>query len=104
MLEKKVCPEAKEIRVKRENFWMKELRTLFPYGLNERARGQDHSIPTGKLFLSISRHFPRIVRFRNHQTNNNLSDVNQFFLKLELFLASYLSNALYIIRTILNAL
>ena len=33
----KVCPEARKIRVDRENFWKKELRTIFPYELNERA-------------------------------------------------------------------
>ena len=49
----KVCTEARKVRVDGENFWMKESRTIFPYWLNERARGQGQKLSIGKLFPSI---------------------------------------------------
>ena len=31
-------PKAHEIRLKRDDYWMKNLRTVFPYEMNERRR------------------------------------------------------------------
>ena len=100
----KVCPEARKIRVERENFWMKELRTIFPYGLNERARGQGQNSSIGKLFPSIPRQSLRLFRSRHNPFNNNPFDKQSFFLSLNNLLANDLSNAFYKIRKLLNSL
>ena len=34
----KVDPEYMKIRLDREEYWIKKLRKIYPYGLNERAR------------------------------------------------------------------
>ena len=34
-------PKIKSFRKFRESHWMKELRTIFPYGLNDRCNGLD---------------------------------------------------------------
>ena len=40
--------------LKREDYWMKTLRTIYTYGLNERSRKHDSEVQVGKLFFSIS--------------------------------------------------
>ena len=57
----KVCHDAREIRLQREEYWMKTLRTIYPYGLNERVRHNIDNIPIGNLF-------PPIPRFSNHNS------------------------------------
>ena len=42
-------------RFKREDYWMKTLRTIYPYGLNERARKYDSEVIVRKLFFSTCR-------------------------------------------------
>ena len=101
---KKVCPEARRIRVERDNFWMKELRTIFPYGLNERARGQVQNSSIGKLFPSIPRQSLRLFKSRNNLINNNPLDKQNFFLSFNILLANDLSNAFYKISKLLNLL
>ena len=74
----KVCPVARKIRIGRENFWMKELRTIFPYGLNERAGGQGQNLSIVKLCPSIPRHSSRFFRSKNNPTNNSPLDKKVF--------------------------
>ena len=38
---KKVCSKAYKIRLDREDYWTKTLRTVFSYGMNERTRKND---------------------------------------------------------------
>ena len=102
----KVFPEARKIRVNGENFWMKELRTIFPYWKeNERARDQGQISPSG-LFPSIPCHSFRVFRSRNNPINNSpFIDKNIFSSHFSTFLANNLSNALYYkIRKLLNSL
>jgi len=99
------CPTAREQRIKREDHWMKELRTIFPYGLNERARGQNFDTPVGKSFPSIPRSCLRGPRTRDQRNNNHeVLDCKSFFLHLDLLISNHLPVAYYQIRTILNRL
>ena len=100
----KVCPVARKIRIGRENFWMKELRTIFPYGLNERAGGQGQNLSIVKLCPSIPRHSSRFFRSKNNPTNNSPLDKKDFFLSLNTFLAYDFPNAFYKIRKLLYSL
>ena len=42
-----------EYRLQREDHWMKTLRTIYPYGLNERTKFMNKDFPVGKLFPSL---------------------------------------------------
>ena len=44
---------------------MKTLRTIYAYGLNERARKHNSEVPLGKPFLSIPRTKQQSARYRN---------------------------------------
>ena len=47
----KVFPIERMKRLKREDYWVKRLRTIYPCGLNERARKHNSEVPVGKLFF-----------------------------------------------------
>lgn len=82
---------------------MKELRTVFPYGLNERSRGHDQDLPVGKLFPSIRRNIPRTLHSRNNRNNHNVTmSYHTFFSNFDDMTNSNIMNAYYKIRTILN--
>ena len=36
-----VCSEMRDKRLEREDFWIKTLRTIYPYGLNDKAKEKD---------------------------------------------------------------
>ena len=57
-------------RLKREDFWMKKLRTIYPYGLNEKSKDMNKNTlhwPVGKLFPPIARHSQREPGIRNRK-------------------------------------
>ena len=99
----KVDPTHRKIRLDREEYWMKKLRTIYPYGLNERARDTNNNIPVGKMFPSIPRARERVVRSRrnrnNHATNTS---VPQFFDNLSTILQTDIKRTYYLLRVILN--
>ena len=51
----KVCLVESAKRLKSEDYWMKKLKTIYPYSLNERARKRDGKVLVGRLFFSIPR-------------------------------------------------
>ena len=60
-----------EILLEREDYWMKTLRTTFPYSMNERTRNndQENDTTTGKLFPFILRSIERSNRSRGKTDN-----------------------------------
>ena len=83
----KVCPEQKKKRLEREDYWIKTLRTIYPYGLNERVKGSDDSLPIGKLFPPLPRSRVRGIRTRINRNNHMSSiSVKHFFESLEVML------------------
>ena len=96
-------PKHRETRLQREEYWIKKLRTIYPYGLNERARDYHHDEPVGKMFPSIPRSRERVVRSRRSRNNrNNNTSVSQFLENITLLLENDLKDAYYIIRIMLN--
>ena len=84
---------------------MKELRTIYPYGLNERAQGNDHDSPVGKLYPPITRTGARSLRNRGNRNDHvEHSSFQSFFLFLKNVLTSDLPNAYYKIRSYLARL
>ena len=71
--------KMREYRLKREDFWMKTLRTVYPYGLNDRAKSINSNIPIGKLFPPLPRHGNKFVNQRSRTHRNSTpshSDLN----------------------------
>ena len=48
--------EMLRYRLIREDYWIKTMRTVYPYGLNERTKSMNTSKPVGQLFPSLPRH------------------------------------------------
>jgi hypothetical protein len=57
-----------QLRKKRETFWIKELRTMFPYGLNDRCVGKDWGKNTDTIPLFI------LIQFK---LNGNTEDLEK---------------------------
>lgn len=73
----KIDPAMLQKRLERENYWMTTLRTVYPYGLNERVKSMNKDIPTGKIFPALPRHGPKFVGQRSRSTNKaRISDVD----------------------------
>ena len=53
---------VQNLPLQRVDYWMKKLRTIYPYGLNEGAKNSNLEQPTGKLF-------PTLPRFSNRREN-----------------------------------
>ena len=102
---KQVCPEARKIRVEREDYWIKELRTVYPYGLNERARGHDKNLPVGKLFPKLARSMPRANHSRNNRNNRVIVTSHEdFFQNFDSIISNDIRNACYRLRVTINRL
>ena len=94
-------------RRKREEFWMKTLRTVYPYGLNDRVsddymKDQDHD----KIWLKfppLKRVYSRIGRGINRKGHCKL-DHETFMAKLEHLLTSDVKEAMNFIRMSLAAM
>ena len=56
--------EMRTYRLEREDFWIKTLRTIFPYGLNDKAKQKTDTVIIGKLFHKLPRHGDRPKRNR----------------------------------------
>ena len=99
----KIDPEMRDLRLKSEDFWMKALRTIYPYGLNERAKKHDDEISVGKLYPPLSRSGDRACRSRANR-NNRYSSVStdSFFDSLQHLLTNDLKSCLNTIRKLLN--
>ena len=63
--------EMRKYRLEREDYWIKTLRTVYPYGLNDRAKSVNSDIPVGKLFPPLPRHGHKFVdqRTRTHRNS-----------------------------------
>ena len=97
-----IDPKITSKRRKREDFWMKTLRTVYPYGLNDRV-GDDFmrdqaSDRIGLKFPPLKRCFDRGARRLNRIGNNTFT--HETFLKdLKEMLINDIKNALNFIRT-----
>ena len=99
----KVCPKDREQRLIREEHWMKTLRTIFPYGLNERARHNDENSSVGRLFPPIPRMTTRKTGERSNNHNHaNDDSLESFFDSFNYVLLTDKKDALYKLRVLLN--
>ena len=100
--------EMLTLRKSHEDMWMKRLRTIYPYGLNEKANDKesDSSVlepAIGRLFPPLSRHGSRTVRSReNRNEKSSQLTCTEFFEKVEYLLANDILNSFNEIRKSLN--
>ena len=102
-----IDPKITSIRRKREDFWMKTLRTVYPYGLNDRV-GDDYmrdqtNDRIGLKFLPLKRSFDRGAR-RLKRTGQSTFSCDTFLKDLENKLDHEIKNALNYVRTSLSCL
>ena len=74
--------EMLEYRLQREDYWIKLLRTSYPYGLNERTKSMNKDLPVGKNFPPLARHGARYLDTRSRtKINTRLlsSNLTEFF-------------------------
>ena len=90
----KIDETMSRYRHEREDHWMKLLRTIYPYGLNDKTRSMNEDKPVGKLFPPLSRHGSRFVdqRNRNPRDPNQTLDIDTFFTKINEFDISVRAN------------
>jgi hypothetical protein len=100
--------EMRKLRKSREDIWMKKLRTIYPYGLNEKAINKETNSSVlepaiGKLFPPLNRNGPRTSRPRdNRNEKNSQISCPQFFEKLEHLFTNDIRNSFNEIRKTLN--
>ena len=99
-----------KIRKDKEDVWIKKMRTIFPYGLCEKARGKDNDCSirheaVGKSYkgFPIPRTGIRPVRSRtNRNLKTSIISCNDFFSTLENLFLNNLQNSFNQIRIILD--
>ena len=83
-----------EYRLQPEDYWMKTLRAIYPYGLNKKTKFMNRDSPIGKLFPPPLRYGERFINIRTQSkiTNHDLSsDIESFVNFLKQFLLKYRS-------------
>ena len=58
-----------EYRLQQEDYWMKTLRTIYPYEVNEKTKIMNKNVPVGKLFPPLPRYRER---FLSGRTGNDI--------------------------------
>ena len=102
-------PEASKFRLTREDFWIKRLRTLFPYGLNEKALDKlscvsDTDNAIGRFFPPLERSRLRSKRVRRRGRFDNKISHERFFELVNEWTNSDIKNSFNNIRLYLNKL
>ena len=99
-----LCTTAREKRLEREDFWAKTLRTVYPYGLNDKVRNIDNNKPIGLQLPSISRTSARAERPRNNFRSNINNNADEILKKIYHIVENDIQNAYFHIRIILNSI
>ena len=75
--------KMRDYRLEREDYWMKTLRTVYPYGLNDRAKSINSDVPVGKLFPPLPRHGNKFIDQRARTPRNSTPSHSNLDLLLE---------------------
>ena len=98
---------TKKIRLDKEDHWIKTLRTVYPYGLNEKSKNHNsihgHSSSVGKLFPPLPRYGTKLRRTRGIRNNKN-PNINSktFFEQISTIIHDDIKNSMYKIRILLD--
>jgi hypothetical protein len=103
-----LCEQQTRKRRDAEDDWMKKLRTIYPYGLNELAKSKLSNCSVqggsvGHLFPPIPRNGDRPNRSRINRNNKSSSTSSEdFFTSVDDLLTNDIMNSFHKIRCILN--
>ena len=75
--------KMRDYRLKREDYWMKQLRTVYPYGLNKRTKLMNQDAPIGTLFPPLPRYGAKYVTQRTRINRNQENPLSSLTLFLE---------------------
>ena len=100
----KPCSDARKIRLDREEYWMKTLRTIYPYGLNDRVRQFSQNSSVGSLFPSIPQLNVRRMRSRRNNKDHIHMSHKHFFEFVNNEISHNLMNACFNIKNTLMSL
>ena len=98
-----VDKEVTTLRRKRETEWMLKLRTVYPYGLNDRVGNEYRSTLTSTIahcFPKLERKRQRLSRSRRPRQINSAIDI---ILELSSILHGDIQNAMNLIRVLLDS-
>ena len=98
-----VDKEVTMLRRKRETEWMLKLRTVYPYGLNDRVGNEYRSTLTSTIahcFPKLERKRQRLSRSRRPRQINSAIDI---ILELSSILHGDIQNAMNLIRVLLDS-
>ena len=99
-----VDPDMRAFRKEREDWWMKTLRTVYPYGLNDQAKGKNSSSSIGSLFFPLSRYANRPnTRKRNKSSNSSRKTPQDLFDEIQQLLITSNQQTANLIRTKLSS-
>ena len=96
----KVCPVERAKRHKREEYWMKTLRAIYPYNLHERARKKI----VNYHFFSIPRTKQQYTRYRNNNVFSKDHTITDFVTNIQNIIQNNIKDSFYKICIILNNL
>ena len=77
-----MCTVTREKRWKIEDHFTEFLRTIYPYGFNERAEKHDSKFPIGLFFTSVTKSRQRSTYLRN-------DNVDIIFLEFQHYINNY---------------
>ena len=103
-----VDPEMLSVRKTQEDIWIKKLRTIYPYGLNEKAMDKvtDSKVnhpAVGRLFPPLPRQSGRPTRSReNRNDKTSILSCDDFFSTVENLITNDLLSSFNEIRKLLN--
>ena len=83
---------------------MKTLRTIYPYGLNERARKHDSEVLVEKLFFSIPRTKQLSAIYRNNNDYFKNDTITDSFANVHNIIQNDITDSFYEIRITLSNL
>ena len=88
----KICSIESAKQFRREVYWMKKLRTVYPNSPNESSRKYDSELPVGKLLLIISRTRQRSNRHRNNDDYLKNYTMTVLLTKIHIIIQNYIEN------------
>ena len=103
-----VDPEMLTVRKAHEDVWIKKLRTIYPYGLNEKAtdkvtNSKVNEPAVGRLFPPLPRHSGRPTRSReNRDDKTSILSCAEFFSTVTDLISNDLHNLFNEVRKLLN--
>ena len=101
-------PEVKKIRCRKEREWMLKLRTVYPYGLNEKIGNEDNLHDLKQTQQHTANKFPSLNRRKNngrgHNRITNGITATTFISELQSSLTNNIRNSMNFLRYILTTM